>query len=360
MSRPKHNWSRRRFAAAAVASAMSPAALALASRSRRTAPARAAQSKELVRPPALRPGDRLGLVLPAGLEFEASRIDLARRQLEALGFEVEIGPNARHRNGSLAGTDAERADDLNAMFADDSIRGVICHRGGWGTPRILPLIDYALIRRNPKVLIGFSDITALVNAVHQETGLVTFHGPNGATALRPYTLDGFRRAVMSTEPLGTLANPPKRDDELVDRTWPRVTFRAGRATGPVVGGNLTLLAASMGTPWEIETAGRILLLEDVREELYRVDRMLTQLSLGGKFEDVAGVAFGTCNDCPRGSGPTFSLEEILGHHFGDLGVPVVSGLAFGHVREMMTLPIGLEATLDAEAGTLSFDRSAVV
>ena len=360
MTHPKRRgrWSRRRFTGAAAVGW-----LVLATRARgvssQAAPAMG-PSQPVLRPPVLREGDRLGLVLPAGLEFEASRIDLARRQLEALGFEVQVGPHARRRVGSLAGTDAERADDLNAMFADDDVRGVICHRGGWGTPRILPLLDYESIRQNPKVLIGFSDITALVNAVHQETGLVTFHGPNGATPLRPYTLDGFRRAVMSTEPLGVLANPAKREDELVNRTWPRVTFRGGRATGPIVGGNLTLLAASMGTPWEIETAGRILLLEDVREELYRVDRMLTQLALGGKFDELAGVAFGTCNDCPRGSGPTFSLEEILGHHFAGLGVPVVSGLAFGHVREMMTLPIGLEATLDADEGTLTFAGSAVV
>lgn len=346
-------WTRRGFAGAAVGALTLTGVGRLAARPR-------LRSDALLRPPVLRPGDRLGLVLPAGLEFEPSRIDLARRQLEALGFEVQVGQHARRRVGSLAGTDAERADDLNAMFADESIRGVICHRGGWGTPRILPRLDFDLIRRHPKVLIGFSDITALLNAVHQETGLVTFHGPNGATALRPYTLDGFRRAVMSTEPLGTLANPAKRDDELVNRSWPLVTFRGGRATGPLVGGNLTLIAASMGTPWEIETEGRILLLEDVREELYRIDRMLTQLALGGKFDRVAGVAFGTCNDCPRGSGPTFSLEEILEHHFANRGVPVVSGLAFGHVREMMTLPLGLEATLDADAGTLTFDRAAVV
>lgn len=313
-----------------------------------------------VRPRRLAEGDLLGLVLPASLEFEPSKIDLAHRQLEALGFRVKLGANVHGRLGSLAGSDAERADDLNRMFADPEIRGIVCHRGGWGTPRILPLLDYEGIRTNPKVIVGFSDITALVNAIHQETGLVTFHGPNGATPLRPYTLENFRRVLMSADPIGTLSNPEKPPDELVNRSYPIVTFRGGSAKGPLVGGNLTLVAGSMGTPWEIETKGKILLLEDVREELYRVDRMLTQLALGGKFSTVAGVALGTCSDCPIGEGPSFSFEELVRHHFEPLGVPVATGLAFGHIRKMMTLPIGLEATFDADAGTLSFEEAAVM
>ncbi len=317
------------------------------------------QAIPMIKPRRLSVGDTLGLVLPASLEFEASRIDLARRQLEALGFSVRLGTNVRNRSGSLAGSDEERARDVMAMFADPEIDGVICHRGGWGTPRVLPLLDYDLIRENPKVIIGFSDITALVNAIHLETGLVTFHGPNGATPLRPYTLDHFRRAVMSTEPLGVLRNPPKREDELVNRSFPTVTVRGGRASGPLVGGNLTLIASAMGTPWEIRTEGCILLLEDVDEALYRVDRMLTQLALGGKLARVAGVAFGVCSDCPPGEGPAFSLEELMEFHLGRLGVPVVAGLAFGHREQMMTLPIGLPATLDADEGSLGFAEAAV-
>ena len=164
---------------------------------------------------------------------------------------------------------------------------------------------------------------------------------------------------MSAEPLGTLRNPDKAPDELVNRTFRVSTLRGGRARGRVVGGNLTLVAALMGTPWEIETDGAILLLEDVHEEYYRVDRMLTQLAQGGKFERVAGVAFGYCSDCPV-TGPSLSLGEILQDRLAPLGVPAVAGLAFGHIPKMWTLPIGLEATLDADAGTLTYEEAAVV
>lgn len=317
-------------------------------------------SRLLLKPRRLAPGDTVGLVLPAGLELEPSRVDLAQRQLEALGFRVVPGEHVKKRHGYLAGSDRERADDLNRMFADPQIDGIVCHRGGWGTPRILPHLEYDTIRGNPKVLIGFSDVTALINAVHQETGLVTFHGPNGASELEPYTLEGFRRAVMSTEPIGVLSNPPKKETELVNRDFPVVTLRGGRAAGRSIGGNLTLVASLMGTPWELDTEGTILLLEDIEEDLYRVDRMLTQLSLGGKLDRIAGMAFGFCTRCDPGKGPTFGLEEILRQHFEPLGVPAVSGLAFGHIAKQMTLPLGLEATLDADAGTLTFSEPAVV
>jgi muramoyltetrapeptide carboxypeptidase len=313
-----------------------------------------------VRPARLAPGDMVGIVAPASLSFEASSVDVAREQLEAVGFRVKLGAHVWTKHGYFAGTDAERAADLDAMFADPEVRGIFALRGGWGTPRLLPLVQYEVVRKNPKVLIGYSDLTALLNAIHQQTGLVTFHGPNAGTTLRPYTLEHLRRALTSTEPLGTLANPPKEEDELVNRSYRTLTLRGGRARGRLVGGNLTLVAALMGTPWEIDTRGAILLLEDIEEELYRVDRMLTQLAQGDKLRLLAGVAFGRCTDCPIGEGPSFSLEELLHEHLGSLGVPAIAGLAFGHVQKMLTLPIGLEATLDADAGTLTFDQPSVL
>lgn len=313
----------------------------------------------LLKPRRLAPGDTVGMVLPASMAFEASTLDLGRRQLEALGFRVKPGAHVRGRHGYFAGTDRERAADLMELFADDGVQGIFCYSGGWGSPRLLPLLDFGVIRRHPKVFLGFSDITALLNAIHQETGLVTFHGPMAGSNLRPWTLEQLRRAVQSTAPLGTLANPPKQDDELINRTFPTLAIRGGRARGPLAGGNLTLLATLMGTPWEVETAGTILLIEDTDEELYRIDRMLTQLALGGKLDRVAGVVFGTCTDCPV-TGPSFSLEEILRERLEPLGVPVLKGLAFGHIAEKLTLPIGLPATLDADAGTLTFDEGAVV
>ncbi|HXU45778.1 MAG TPA: LD-carboxypeptidase [Thermoanaerobaculia bacterium] len=312
-----------------------------------------------VKPRRLAEGDTVGMILPATLEFEPSLIDLGREQLEALGLKVKIGAHARDKVGSFAGTDRDRAADIHSMFADPDVRGILCYAGGWGTPRLLPLLDFDLVRRNPKVLVGYSDVTALLNAIRQETGLVTFHGPVAASNLQPYTVDHLRRAVMSTEPLGVLANPEKEPDELVNRTWRTRAIRGGKARGRLAGGNLTLVSSLMGTPWQVDTQGAILLLEDIREAPYRIDRMLTQLALGGAFERVAGVAFGYCTECTA-EGPSFSVEEILNDRFAALGVPVLSGLAFGHLKKMLTLPLGLEATLDADAGTLEIPEAAVV
>jgi muramoyltetrapeptide carboxypeptidase len=353
MKRAAESLSRRRLgqlaALGGAAALVGPAALGAAAEPR----------PRPLKPRRLAPGDTLGLVLPSSLAFEASTIDLAREQLEAVGFRVVVGAHARARHGYFAGTDEQRAADLMAMFADPAIAGIVCHRGGWGAPRLLPRLDYDAIRRQPKVLLGYSDVTALLNAIHQRTGLVTFHGPTGGTNWRPYTLNALRRVLMAAEPIGTLANPEKEDDELVNRSYRVLTLTPGQARGRLVGGNLTLLCALMGTPWEVDTAGAILLLEDVEEELYRVDRMLTQLAQGGKLAGVAGVAFGYCTDCPPGDGPTFSLEELLREHLGQLGVPAMAGLAFGHLAKMLTLPIGLAGTLDATAGTVRFDEPAV-
>jgi muramoyltetrapeptide carboxypeptidase len=315
--------------------------------------------RPLLRPKRLVAGDTVGLVLPATAAFESDEIAFAKEQFEALGFKVKIGRHAYDRWGYFAGHDRDRAADINDMFADDAVAAVVCYTGGWGSPRVLPLLDYDLIARKPKVLIGYSDITALINAVHQRTGLVTFHGPVGGSTFEPYTLDNFKRVVMTAEPAGLLAAPPKKPTDLVDRVNRVVRLAPGKTTGPIVGGNLTMVASLMGTPFELETAGAILVLEDVHEELYRVDRMLTQLALGGRFDRIAGFVFGRCSQCEV-KGPTLSLEEILRDRFGSLGVPALSGLSFGHIEQKLTLPIGIAATLDADAGTLTVDESAVL
>ncbi|HXT50915.1 MAG TPA: LD-carboxypeptidase [Thermoanaerobaculia bacterium] len=362
---PAPSLSRRRFgqllALGGAAAAASPVT-ACATTSRRSAPAAApAQTKQrppLIKPRRLSPGDTIGLILPASQAFEASTVDLAVDQLKALGFEVKVGAHARAKHGYLAGTDPERAADLMAMFTDPEVDGVFCFKGGWGTPRLLPRLDFDAIRANPKPFLGYSDVTALLNAIHQQTGLVTFHGPMAGSNLRPFNRDCLRRVLMSTDPIGTLSNPPKEDDELVARSYRIVTLTPGQASGRLVGGNLTLVAALMGTPWEVDTEGAILLLEDVEEELYRVDRMLTQLAQGGKLAAAKGIVFGSCTDCTV-EGPSLSLEELLHEHIGSVGVPAMAGLAFGHREKALTLPIGLDATLDAVAGTLSFAEAAV-
>jgi muramoyltetrapeptide carboxypeptidase len=320
------------------------------------APVRSTASRNVIKPKRLAEGDTVALVLPASATLEADDIALAREQLEAIGFKVAIGAHAYDRHGYFAGRDRDRADDLNRMFADDRIAGIVCYTGGWGSPRVLPYLDYDLIARKPKVLIGYSDITALLNAIHQRTGLVTFHGPVAASTIDPYSLDHFRRVVMTPEPAGLLAQPQKKQTELVDRTNRIIRLHGGKATGRLVGGNLTLLASLMGTPYEIETNGAILFAEDIREEIYRVDRMLTQLALGGKFERMAGFVFGRCTDCKA---TNFSLEDILRDRFSSGPAPAISGLSFGHIEQKLTLPVGVLATLDADAGTLELREGAV-
>jgi muramoyltetrapeptide carboxypeptidase len=346
-------WNRREFAR--VLSMTAAAATVGAAPKSSVTPVRRAT----IRPKRLAAGDTVGLVLPASAELEGDDIALAREQLEAIGLKVELGRHALDRFGYLAGRDRDRADDLNAMFANDAIAGVVCYTGGWGSPRVLPYLDYDLMARHPKVLVGYSDITALLNAVHQRTGLVTFHGPVGASSMEPYSLENFRRVIMSPEPAGVLGPPPKKATELVDRTNRVIRLAGGKASGRLAGGNLTLVAALMGTPWELDTSNTILFLEDTHEEPYRVDRMLTQLALGGKLANIAGFVFGRCTECDL-KGPGFSIEDILRDRFGSLGVPAISGLSFGHIEQKLTLPIGVMATVDADAGTLRIDEAAVV
>lgn len=322
-----------------------------------TVSAAPARPRAVIKPKRLAVGDTVGMVLPASSTLEADDIQLAKEQLEAIGLKVAIGPHAYDRHGYFAGNDRDRAADLNRMFADDAIAGIVCYTGGWGSPRVLPYLDYDLMARKPKVLIGYSDITALLNAIHQRTGLVTFHGPVGASTIEPYSLENFRRVVMSPEPAGLLAPPPKKPSELVDRTNRIVRLHPGKATGRLAGGNLTLLASLMGTPYEIDTEGAILFAEDIREEVYRIDRMLTQLALGGKFERMAGFAFGRCTDCKA---TEVSLEDVLRDRFEGGAAPAISGLSFGHIEQKLTLPVGVLARLDADAGTLEVLEGAVV
>lgn len=318
----------------------------------------AASKPTIIKPKRLSAGDTVGLVLPATAAFEADEIQFAKEQMEAIGFKVVIGPHAFDKWGYFAGRDRDRADDINRMFADDAISAVVCYTGGWGSPRVLPYLDYDLIKRKPKVLIGYSDITALLNAVHKKTGLITFHGPVGGSTFEPYTLENFRRIAMTAEPAGLLPNPSKKPNELIDRTNRILKITKGTATGPLIGGNLTMIASLMGTPYQPDTTGAIVFLEDIHEEPYRIDRMLTTLALGGMFDKPAGIIFGRCSDCGV-KGPSFSLEEILRDRFGSLSVPAISGLSFGHIEQKLVLPIGARATLDADAGTVRVEEGAV-
>jgi len=240
-----------------------------------------------------------------------------------------------------------------------SVAGIFCLEGGYGTERLLAGIDYELLRKNPKVLLGYSDITGLHLAITKKAGLVTFHGPVAAGTMPSWSLASLKKALFSPEPIGELSNPPEED-----ANWPAFplhTVVPGRAHGAITGGNLTLVSTTMGTPYEIETKGRILLLEDTGEAPYRVDRMLTQLKLAGKLDAAAGIVWGTCTECTPAKSSfeiNLSLSDLLDEILGPLGKPVLAGLVFGHTREKATIPIGVEAELDAGAKKVSIVEAA--
>jgi muramoyltetrapeptide carboxypeptidase len=315
----------------------------------------------LVKPRALKEGDTVALVSPSSYVFDTWRIDLAVTRLAALGLKTKLGRNAKARHGYMAGTARERVDDLHEAFADKSVAGVFCLGGGYGTERLLDSLDYGLIRRNPKVLVGYSDITGLHLAIGRKAGLVTFHGPVALAALPPWTLEYFKKALFVAEPIGELGNPPETD--ALAPTFPRHTITSGRARGAIVGGNLTLISTTMGTPYEIDTKGKILFLEDTGEAPYRVDRMLVQLKLAGKLAEAAGIVWGTCTDCTPSNSSfeiNLSMSDLLDELLGDLGKPVLAGLVFGHTKEKVTLPMGVECELDAGEKKVTVTEAATV
>ncbi len=320
----------------------------------------AAAPLPLLRPPRLAPGDTIALVNPSGAIYEREPYRLAAESLVALGFEVREAPHLRSRYGQFAGTDAERAGDINAMFADPSVHGLLALTGGSGGNRMLPGVDYDLIRRNPKFLGGYSDLTALINAVHAKTGLVTFHAPMGASEWNAFSVDLFRRALVDGQAL-TLRNVPVQGDELVPTGDRTTTLRGGRARGPLVGGNLTVLASLAGSGYWPSFDGAVLFLEDVNEYIYRIDRALSTLKLAGVFDRLAGVVLGAFTRCTPGDGyGTLTLDEVFDDYFKPLGVPVYAGAMIGHVKRKFTLPIGLPVEVDADAGTIRYLEPAVL
>jgi muramoyltetrapeptide carboxypeptidase len=294
----------------------------------------------------------VGLIEPAG--FTEDRFDLAQvlDTIRAMGLVPKPAPHVTKRYGYLAGTDKDRAADINAMYADKSVRAVFAVRGGWGCARLLPYLDFDAIRANPKLLVGFSDITALHLAFAAKTDCPTIHGPNAANSWGALSWDSFRRLAFAGE-TPTWRSPPLNEDRLAPRSGIR-TFRPGKASGRLVGGNLAVLSALVGTPDMPDVAGAILFLEETGEAEYRLDRMLTQLALAGVLGRVAGVAFGQCTRCSGGEAnySGFTVSEVLDQHFAPLGVPAFQGALFGHVANQFSMPVGIRAEIDAAEGTI--------
>lgn len=292
--------------------------------------------------------------------------------MEALGFRVRYTTNMLVRKGYLAGTDRQRADDINRMFADDGVAGIMCVTGGYGTTRLLPYLDYDLIRQNPKPLIGFSDITGLLYGIHKQTGLVGFHGPVGDSDYNDFTASYFKKVLMEPQQTLDYTQPQEvapeelvplylRGEDVNISSPERITLAPGTVEGTLVGGNLTLLSSLCGTAYDLDMRDKIVFLEDVGEAPYRIDRMLTQLLLSpDKLPAAAGVVLGLFTNCEADDEETsFSLAQVLQDRLAGLGVPVLYGIHFGHIRRNATLPLGIMARLDASAKSLSLLETAV-
>jgi muramoyltetrapeptide carboxypeptidase len=290
-------------------------------------------------------GDTIGIVSPAG-PIKREELEQGIKIVESLGLHVKLGKHVFDKYGYLAGTDSDRAADLNDMFKDNEVKGIICARGGYGSGRIVELLDYELIKQKPKVLLGYSDITYLHTAVRQRTGLITFHGPMVASDMGESDF-----AKLSYDLLQQFFIP--QDVVYTTAISPLEAIVHGRATGALVGGNLSLLTSTLGTRDEIDTKGKLLLLEDVSEPPYKIDSMLNQLKLAGKLEQAAGILIGDFTDCDAKDPETsLSFDQVLVDYLTDLEKPVLKGFRIGHCNPNITVPLGTEATMDTKTKTL--------
>ena len=321
-------------------------------------------SKNIIKPRRLRKGDTVGLITPASRPFEMQRAKIeAKEKMQVLGFKVKFGKNVDKRWGYLAGFDEERIEDIHEFILDDEVKAIIAIRGGYGTGRLLRKLDYQIIKNNPKIILGYSDITSLLIAIHQQTGLVTFHGPVATSTFTEYTQKYFFKVLTEPHPVGMIEDAPYEENlQQSNRVW---TVNGGKSKGKLTGGNLTLICASLGTPYEIDTKNKILFIEEVGEEPYDLDRMLTHLYNAGKFDDCNGVVFDRMERVKTSSyGPGYSsslsVEDVIKDRFKEYNYPVCLGLSLGHIKDKPTLPIGIEAELDADKGMLSLLESAVL
>ncbi|MBO6793395.1 MAG: LD-carboxypeptidase [Balneolaceae bacterium] len=285
----------------------------------------------------------IGLVAPASPIYDESDFDQMLIDLAALGYNLVLGDHVRDRYGYLAGKDQDRADDLNRMFSNPSIDAIVCVRGGYGCNRILDLVDYDVIRSNPKPFIGFSDITSLHMAIYKKTGLITFHGPVGKSVWPEYTRESWVDILHEGES-PTFSIPV----EEIDASY---TINSGKASGVLIGGNLTVLTSLLGSDYLPEFDNAILFLEDVGEDIYRVDRMFSQLKLSGVLNKINGLVFGKCTNCDESSNG-LSLKQVFDDYLSEIDIPAFYGAMISHEELNLTIPVGVQATIDGGAKTI--------
>lgn len=347
----EEKFSRRAFGALAASLALAPQALA----------APAAKKRSLVKPPRLRFGDTIGLVAPGG-HTDDEGIASAVARIEELGFKARLGANLRAVHGNYGGSVQQRLDDLHAMFADPDVRALWAVRGGSGCISLLSGLDYRLIRARPKIVLGYSDITALHLAMLRQAGLVTFHGPVATSSRSAYATAHMLAVLMEPQPAYTI--PMAQENALRAPQEPHFAIRTvnhGQASGRLVGGNLSLVSALMGTPYAAELRRALLFIEEAKEAPYRIDRMMTQIDLAAGLRQAAGVMIGVCRDCgPDDDKPSLSFDQTMDLHLQPLTAPAVTGYSFGHIRDQFTLPVGVMARLDTLRQTVTLLEPAVI
>ena len=313
-----------------------------------------------VKPKKLKLGDTIGLIAP-GFAIKMEALYLTLETLEKMGFKTYHTDRIKSNHGYFSNTDEERAKDLNEMFINPDIDAVLCVRGGYGCTSILDLLDYDSIKSNPKALIGFSDITALINTIYKKTGLVGFHGPVGKTLDDEYSQTYFKKVLMDPQESLPIKNAILKDPKQYRNSeYYRYTITKGIGQGELVGGSLSLVTAMIGTPYEIDFTDKLVFLEDVEEAPYRMDRMLTQLTQVDTFLKAKGIIFGVCKGCDRKrTTENFTLREVILDRIAPLNIPAVYGMSFGHIPQNSTLPIGIEATFNAYKKELRLMEAAV-
>jgi len=305
-----------------------------------------------IKPPALKQGDTVAISSPAGAVWDETQIEKFSEILKGFGFKVILGKTLIEKFGYFAGSDELRAAEINELFANKTIKGIFCMKGGWGCARILDKLDYKLIKENPKVLIGFSDITALLIAITTKTGLITYHGPVGNSGWNEFTKNVFTNVVMTKKQFSFPENPIGEDKI--------VTINTGKVSGELVGGNLTVLSSLIGSEYLPNWKNKILFLEEAKEEPYSIDRMLTQLKLSGVLDSISGFVFGKCAKCLAEEPlKAFTFHEVLLQHIQPLKIPAYYGAMIGHIENKLTVPLGISATMDADRGMIQLDENSV-
>ena len=301
-------------------------------------------------PNALLPGQTVGIISPSAATTDEMEV-IAKEGMEALGLKVKLGKNFKNRFGHLAGTDEERAEDFNAMFADPEIKAIICLRGGSGAARILPLIDYDLVKANPKPLLGHSDITALQCALYCKAGLISFHGPNGSSSWNSFHTTQFQELFFDQK-LITFKNEVAIEGDLNSESLQLKTITPGIVNGKILGGNLSVLSDLSGTPYYPDFQDAILFVEDVAEQPYRIDRMMSTLKLNGTLAKIKGFVFGQCSNC-KATNESLTVEQIVDHYILPLGIPAYIGAMIGHIPQQFIIPVGSNVELNANQGTIT-------